>query len=308
MSIDSGYPFLKYFLILLYFHMDIFVICIIIFVIKIFFFILNIFCCFLTFSRKESIMKKEISLKGKTAIVTGGATGIGFAIASELLDADANVIILGRREGKLKEAANKLGEHCSYYVFDVTDTAHYDELISKIEETTPIDILVNNAGINNKKDYFDFTEEELDTIIATQAKAPFLFSQAVAANMKKRKSGCILFISSLASILGMHDIQAYTLCKSGVKGLTRSLSRDLGPYGIRVNSLNPGFVYTDMLAKTNLKTPERLEEIQNRTPLRGFAKEKDLGMAAAFLCSDAARFISGIDLVVDGGISSSFLL
>ena len=308
MSIDSGYPFLKYFLILLYFHMDIFVICIIIFVIKIFFFILNIFCCFLTFSRKESIMKKEISLKGKTAIVTGGATGIGFAIASELLDADANVIILGRREEKLKEAAKKLGEHCSYYVFDVTDTAHYDELISKIEETTPIDILVNNAGINNKKDYFDFTEEELDTIIATQAKAPFLFSQAVAANMKKRKSGCILFISSLASILGMHDIQAYTLCKSGVKGLTRSLSRDLGPYGIRVNSLNPGFVYTDMLAKTNLKTPERLEEIQNRTPLRGFAKEKDLGMAAAFLCSDAARFISGIDLVVDGGISSSFLL
>ena len=242
-------------------------------------------------------MKKEISLKGKTAIVTGGATGIGFAIASELLDADANVIILGRREEKLKEAAKKLGEHCSY-----------DELISKIEETTPIDILVNNAGINNKKDYFDFTEEELDTIIATQAKAPFLFSQAVAANMKKRKSGCILFISSLASILGMHDIQAYTLCKSGVKGLTRSLSRDLGPYGIRVNSLNPGFVYTDMLAKTNLKTPERLEEIQNRTPLRGFAKEKDLGMAAAFLCSDAARFISGIDLVVDGGISSSFLL
>lgn len=162
-------------------------------------------------------MKKEISLKGKTAIVTGGATGIGFAIASELLDADANVIILGRREEKLKEAAKKLGERCSYYVFDVTDTAHYDELISKIEETTPIDILVNNAGINNKKDYFDFTEEELDTIIATQAKAPFLFSQAVAENMKKRKSGCILFISSLASILGMHDIQAYTLCKSGSK-------------------------------------------------------------------------------------------
>lgn len=191
------------------------------------------FVAFNHFHERKTIMKKEISLKGKTAIVTGGATGIGFAIASELLDADANVIILGRREAKLKEAVEKLGEHCSYYVFDVTDTAHYDKLISKIEETTPIDILVNNAGINNKKDYFDFTEEELDTIIATQAKAPFLFSQAVAARMKEHKSGCILFISSLASILGM---------------------------------------------------------------------------AAAFLCSDAARFISGIDLVVDGGISSSFLL
>ena len=101
----------------------------------------------------------------------------------------------------------------------------------------------------------------------------------------------------------MHDTRAYTLCKSGIKGLTRSLSRDLRPYGIRVNSLNPGFVYTNILAKT----PERLENIQNCTPLRGFTKEKDLGMAAAFLCSDAARFISGIDLVVDGGISSSFL-
>ena len=178
--------------------------------------------------------------------------------------------------------------------------ATVEDILAKAEEAILQQLKALQQG--------DFTEEELDTIIATQAKAPFLFSQAVAANMKKRKSGCILFISSLASILGMHDIQAYTLCKSGVKGLTRSLSRDLGPYGIRVNSLNPGFVYTDMLAKTNLKTPERLEEIQNRTPLRGFAKEKDLGMAAAFLCSDAARFISGIDLVVDGGISSSFLL
>ena len=112
----------------------------------------------------------------------------------------------------------------------------------------------------------------------------------------------------MASILGMHEIQAYTVCKSGVKGLARSLARDLGPYGIRVNSLNPGFVYTDMLERTNLKTPERLKEIEERTPLKGFTQAKDLGMAAVFLASDAARFITGIDLVVDGGISSSFLI
>ena len=85
-----------------------------------------------------------------------------------------------------------------------------------------------------------------------------MLSQAVAERMKERKSGNIIFISSLATILGMHEIQAYTVCKSGVKGLARSLARDLGPYGIRVNSLNPGFVYTDMLEKTNLKTPEIL--------------------------------------------------
>ena len=253
-------------------------------------------------------MLKEISLAGKTALITGGATGIGFAIAEQMYDAGANIVIVGRRREPLEEAAAKLGERCSWYQFDVTKTEEYDAFIRKLEEKAPIDILVNNAGINNKKDYFDFTAEEFDTIVATQAKAPFMLSQAVARYMKERKKGCIIFISSLASILGMHDIQAYTVCKSGVKGLARSLARDLGPYGIRVNSLNPGFVYTDMLAKTNVKTPERLREIEDRTPMRGFTQTRDLGMAADFLASDAARFITGIDLVVDGGISSSFLI
>lgn len=253
-------------------------------------------------------MLQEISLEGKTALITGGGTGIGFAIAEEMADAGASVIIVGRREEKLKEAAEKIGEKCSWYVFDVTKTEEYEDFFRKLEKKAPVDILVNNAGINIKKDYFDFTAEEFDKIMETQAKAPFMLSQTAAKYMKERKSGCILLISSLASILGMHEIQAYTVAKSGMKGLARSLARDLGPYGIRVNSLNPGFVYTDMLKNTNLKTPGRLEEIQNRTPMRGFAKEKDLGMAAAFLVSDAAGFITGIDLVVDGGISSSFLI
>ena len=253
-------------------------------------------------------MLQEISLEGKTALITGGGTGIGFAIAEEMADAGASVIIVGRREEKLKEAAEKIGEKCSWYVFDVTKTEEYEDFFRKLEKKAPVDILVNNAGINIKKDYFDFTAEEFDKIMETQAKAPFMLSQTAAKYMKERKSGCILLICSLASILGMHEIQAYTVAKSGMKGLARSLARDLGPYGIRVNSLNPGFVYTDMLKNTNLKTPGRLEEIQNRTPMRGFAKEKDLGMAAAFLASDAAGFITGIDLVVDGGISSSFLI
>ncbi len=181
-------------------------------------------------------------------------------------------------------------------------------MVAKIESKAPIDVLVNNAGVNNKKEYLDFTAQEFDDIVAVQAKAPFMLTQAVAKHMKTRKKGCIILISSLAALLGMHNIQAYTVCKAGMAGLARSLTLDLAPHGIRVNSLNPGFVYTDMLASTNLKTPERLKEIEGKTPLRGFTQPKDLGMAAAFLASDAARFITGIDLVVDGGISSSFLL
>lgn len=132
-------------------------------------------------------MLKEISLAGKTALITGGATGIGFAIAEQMYDTGANIVIVGRRREPLEEAAAKLGERCSWYQFDVTKTEEYDAFIRKLEEKAPIDILVNNAGINNKKDYFDFTAEEFDTIVATQAKAPFMLSQAVARYMKERK-------------------------------------------------------------------------------------------------------------------------
>ena len=134
-------------------------------------------------------MMKEVSLEGKTALVTGGATGIGFAIAQEMLDAGAKVIIIGRREDKLKEAAEKLGDGCTWYKFDVTETEKHADFIGGLEKESPIDILVNTAGINNKKDYFDFTAEEFDTIIATQAKAPFMLSQEVARHMKERKKG-----------------------------------------------------------------------------------------------------------------------
>ena len=129
-------------------------------------------------------MKKEISLKGKTAIVTGGATGIGFAIASELLDADANVIILGRREEKLKEATKNSG-NVALITYSTSQIPHtMTNSFQKSKKLHLSTFWLTMLGSITKKDYFDFTEEELDTIIATQAKAPFLFSQAVAANMK----------------------------------------------------------------------------------------------------------------------------
>ncbi len=253
-------------------------------------------------------MLKEVSLAGKHAVVTGGASGLGLAITEQLLDAGALVTMLGRRADVLENASNRLGPQCRHRVFDVTQTDRIPKLFAELEAIQPVDILVNNAGINNKKDYFDFTGEEFDQIVATQAKAPFMMSQEAARHMKQRGKGSIILISSLSALLGMHQIQAYTVCKAGMLALARSLARDLSPFGIRVNSLNPGFVLTDMLKNTNTKTPERLQEIQNKTPLRGFTTPKDIGMAAAFLASDAARFITGIDLVVDGGISRSFLL
>lgn len=260
------------------------------------------------FSEKGDLIINEISLSGKHSIVTGGGTGIGFAVAKELLDAGSSVTIIGRRESVLKDSVLRLGKKCNYQCFDMTNFSGYGKIISKIENENAIDILVNCAGINIKKDFLDFNEKDYDTLFEIQGKAPFFITQEVAKYMKIRQKGSVILISSLSANIGMHNIQAYSFCKGGIVSLVRSLALDLGKYGIRVNSLNPGFVYTEMLKQTNLDTPERLTEISKNTPLQGFAKEKDIGLAAAFLASDAARFITGIDLVVDGGLSNSFLL
>lgn len=253
-------------------------------------------------------MLKEISLAGRHALVTGGATGIGFAVAAEMLDAGATVTIVGRRPELLEKAARKLGPNCSFEQRDVTQWDELPAFVKRIEERQPIDILVNNAGINIKKDFTEFTAGEFDQVIAIQAKTPFILTQEVVKYMKPRKKGCIILISSLSARLGMVNIQPYTISKVGMMGMARSLTNELAPHGIRINSLNPGFVDTDMVRQTNVKTPERLQQIQDKTPLRRFGKPEEIGMAAAFLASDAASFITGTDILVDGGLSTSFLI
>ena len=246
-------------------------------------------------------MRKEILLTGKNAVITGGGSGIGLGIAEEFVDAGARVLLVGRREDVLRKACEKLGEQASWIRADLTDTASLPELAAMIERRFPVDILVNNAGINLKGPLLSYTEEDYDKVTAVQEKAVFFLTKAVAKYMAERKSGTIINISSLSARLGMPSNQAYTMCKGGIVALTRSLMIELAPYNIRVNSVNPGYIYTDMIRKINVNTPERLEVMQEATPLKRFGTTKDIGMACAFLASDAAAFITGIDLYVDGG-------
>lgn len=246
-------------------------------------------------------MRKEMMLTGKHAVITGGGTGIGFGIAEQMIDVGARVLILGRREDVLREAVEKLGENASYMAADLTDFASLPALAERIEEKFPVDILVNNAGINLKGDFLSYSEEDFDQVVAVQEKSVFFFTKAVAKYMIERRSGSIINISSLSARLGMPKNQAYTMCKGGIVALTRSLMVELAPYQIRVNSVNPGYIYTDMIKKINVNTPERLVVMQEGTPLKRFGTCADIGMAAAFLASDAASFITGVDLYVDGG-------
>lgn len=246
-------------------------------------------------------MKKEILLEGKHAVVTGGGTGIGLGIAEELLDAGAKVLLLGRRQDVLRAAVEKLGEGASFRQADLTDFDSLAELFADIEREFPIDILVNNAGINLKGSFLEYTPEDFDRVVAIQEKAVFFVTKEVAKYMTKRKAGSIVNISSLSARLGMPSNQSYTMCKGGIVALTRSLMVELAPYNIRVNSVNPGYIYTDMIKKINVNTPERLVVMEEATPLGRFGTTKEIGMAVAFLASDAASFITGVDLYVDGG-------
>jgi len=246
-------------------------------------------------------MLSEILLKGKLAFITGGGTGIGLGIAKELLDCGADVVITGRREDVLKKAVEELGPGADYIVADMMETAKLGTLVKQIEEKHSIDILVNNAGINLKGPFLDYSEEDFDKVVAIQEKAVFMLTKEVAKYMVKRKKGSIINISSLSARIGMPCNQAYTMCKGGIVALTRSLMVELATYGIRVNSVNPGYVLTDMVKRINVNSPERMKIMEEATPLKRFGTTKEIGMAVAFLASDAASYITGNDLYVDGG-------
>jgi NAD(P)-dependent dehydrogenase (short-subunit alcohol dehydrogenase family) len=252
-------------------------------------------------------MKNPFSLENKLALVTGGGSGIGFDIAKCLVNAGARVVITGRREFMIKEAAENLGLNCIYVVNDVTDLTKTEQLVEGIESAYgPIDILVNNAGINLKKPSLEVSDEEFDRIIQTNLNAVFALTRNTAKRMVERRSGSIIMISSMTGYYGIDRVPAYTASKSGIEGLTKALAVDWGKYGVRVNAIAPGFIETAMMQTAMSSDPDRMNKALNRTPMAKFGKPEDIGHAAVFLASDASSFITGVSLRVDGGNAIGF--
>lgn len=246
-------------------------------------------------------------MKKKTAVVTGGASGLGLAIAKKLASNDIRTIIVGRTEKKLVAARDELGDLSGYRVFDLTHLDSIPGLIAEIEENIgSVDILVNNAGIHLKKPFTEVTDDEYQQIIQTNQTAIFSLSREVAKAMITRERGNILNISSMASFYGIPEVIAYTAAKSAVEGMTRAMAVELSPHGIRVNCLAPGFIRTDMSSKAFERDPERKQKVLSRTPMRKLGTPEDVANAAYFLTSDEASFITGAVLPVDGGNSIGF--
>jgi gluconate 5-dehydrogenase len=252
-------------------------------------------------------MPNPFDLTGRVALVTGGGTGLGLGIAKALAGAGARVVLTGRREAVLQEAAQAIGSGAAYLPADVADLPTLPPLVREVEQAHgPIDILVNNAGINLKKFALDVTDDEFAAILQTNVQGLFALSREVGRGMVGRQRGSIINITSMAAIYGISLVAAYSAAKTAVLGLTRALATDLSPHGVRVNAIAPGFIDSPMLQRAMASDPQRRDKVLGRTPLGRFGHPDDIGHAAVYLASDAAKFVTGINLPVDGGNSIGF--
>jgi NAD(P)-dependent dehydrogenase (short-subunit alcohol dehydrogenase family) len=243
-------------------------------------------------------------LDGETALITGGGSGLGFGIARCFVAAGARVILVGRREGPLRKAAAKLGRSARWIAHDVNQLDRADALFNAIG--APVSILVNNAGIHIKKPATDTTPEEFAAVLQTHVLAAHALTRAVLPGMLRRRHGNILFTASMASLFGIPQVLAYAAAKSAYLGMVRTLAVEVSAQGVRVNAVAPGWILTDITRPVLAADPARHQRILQRTPMHRLGTAEDIGWAAVYLCSPAARFLTGVVLPVDGGISIGF--
>ena len=257
---------------------------------------------------EASDIAQAFGLHRETALITGGGSGLGLGIAKCLAAAGAKVVLTGRREAQLAEAVAEIGPQAAYLVHDIDRLEAAPELVSAAERAagSPISILINNAGIHIKKPAIHTTSHDLQSILNTHVLAAHALNRAVLPAMLARNHGIILLTSSMAALMGVPLVVAYSAAKSACIGMTRALASEVSSHGIRVNALAPGWIETPMLQKALAADDRRREKILSRTPAGTFGSASDVGWAAVYLCSPAAKFVTGIVLPVDGGASIGF--
>jgi gluconate 5-dehydrogenase len=254
------------------------------------------------------INAQTFRLDGQLALVTGSSSGIGLALARGLAQAGARVVLNGRDAGKLAQATRLLtgeGLQVDARVFDVTQRNEVNAGVASIEsQIGAIDILVNNAGLQRRAVFHEFDPADWDAVMRTNVDSVFHVGQAVAKYMIPRQRGRIINTCSVMSELGRPGVAPYTASKGAVKMLTKGMAIDLGPHGINVNGIGPGYFKTELTEKL-VNDPAFSDWLVKRTPNRRWGDVEDLAGAAVFLASDASRFVNGHILYVDGGVTAS---
>jgi NAD(P)-dependent dehydrogenase (short-subunit alcohol dehydrogenase family) len=246
-------------------------------------------------------------LKNKSVLVTGGGSGLGFAIARAFALNRCNVVIVGRNEERLRLAKKELGRKATCIPFDLTQIGRLPELARRVAHSAgEIDVLVNCAGVNQKKDALEVSDQEYMDVIRTNQTAVFALTREIAKPMIRRRAGNIIMISSMASQYGVPKVISYTASKAAVEGMTRALAVEWSPYGVRVNCIAPGFIVTAMSSKALDNDPERKKRVLSRTPMGNLGEPADVASATLFLASSQSKYITGVVLPVDGGNSIGF--
>ena len=251
--------------------------------------------------------RSPFDLAGKVAVVVGGTTGIGRALALGLADAGADVVATGRREQAVDEAAKAIearGRRSLRHPSDVGSRASLQSLHEACNAAFGrVDIVVSAAGITKRVASVDMTETDWNQILDTNVTGMFRTYQVFAPAMLERKSGRLIGVASLASFVGLQEVAAYTASKAAVAGLTRALSVEWARHGVTVNAIAPGVFETDL--NREILKGARGQEFLLRTPMARFGRTEELAGAAVYLASDAASFVTGQLIAVDGGFLGS---
>jgi 3-oxoacyl-[acyl-carrier protein] reductase len=243
---------------------------------------------------------------GRVAIITGAAQGIGAGTAKRFAEEGAAVAVLDINEEKAQQTAEGLGAASAIGVgCNVADSASVESAVGRVvEELGGLHILVNNAGITRDNLLFKLTEDDWDAVMNVHLKGAFLMSKAAQKTFVEQKYGKILNLSSI-SALGNRGQANYSAAKAGVQGFTRTLALELGPFGVNVNAIAPGFIATEMTDETARRLKMDVDEFRRlnaeANPVKRVGFPEDIAAAAAFLCSDEASYITGQTLYVDGG-------
>jgi NAD(P)-dependent dehydrogenase (short-subunit alcohol dehydrogenase family) len=254
-----------------------------------------------------SYLEELFSLDGKTAVVIGGTGELCGAMAAALAGGGAEIVLVGRNEEKAKNRLREIedaGGKGYFVATDVTSRAGLDDLLNEVVSKSGMcDILVNGAGVNSPKPFFEIPEDEYDSIFEVNTKAVFLACQIFGKYFVENKvSASIINVGSMSAVIPLSRVFTYSMSKAAVHNISKNLAREWGTHNVRVNTIVPGFFPAEQNRK--VLTPERVDQIMGHTPMKRFGEARELAGATLLLASNAGSFITGAEILVDGGYAA----